>query len=195
MTNSMNNVKEVIDLLHNYLKVKKVEEIHQYQVAFELNKEDIHQALSILKNAGWIQLSYLSAVDWIDEGEFELIYILMNWDKAVHVQLRTRLNREDAVMPSIIHIFPNCEYYERECHEFFGVKFPGNPMYDKQLILEQWDDLPPLRKDFDPKAYSDKKFKGREYSDNHINLEGQASKQEKRDERHERARKLGKEGR
>jgi NADH-quinone oxidoreductase subunit C len=43
------------------------------------------------------------------------------------------------------------------------VEFEGNEMSYKQLFLENWDDMPPLRKDFDSKAYSDRKYPVREY--------------------------------
>jgi len=51
---------------------------------------------------------------------------------------------------------------DEELFEFFGIKFEGNDDM-KPLFLENWDDLPPLRKDFDPLEYSKKKFPDREY--------------------------------
>ena len=149
----------------------------------------------MLKQAGWIQLSYLSAIDWIEENEFELVYILMNWEKPVHIQIRTRVDRENPEMNSVLPIFPGAKYYEREAHEFFGIKFPGNPDFHKQLILEEWDDIPPLRKDFDPKAYSDAHFSRREYTTDYNELNNQESKQEKRLARKERITNLFKGGR
>jgi NADH-quinone oxidoreductase subunit C len=191
----MNNIEFTKELVEQKFAVLKTEIIDQYQISFLVNKDEVHQLLSTLKLAGWKQMSYLSAVDWPIDNEFELIYILMNWDKAVHVQIRTRIDRENPVMESILPIFPGCKYYERECHEFFGVKFPGNPDYHKQLILEGWDDIPPLRKDFDPRAYSDAHFPKREYEDRNTVLNGQESKQEKRTARKERIANIGKGGR
>ena len=194
MTNSMNNVEAVIALVENNYKVIKKEVVSQYQVSFEVKKDDVHSMLTFLKTSGWIQLSYLSAIDWPEANEFELIYIVFNWDKAVHIQIRTRLDRENPVMASILPIFPGCKYYERETHEFFGIKFPGNPDHEKQLILEEWDDIPPLRKDFDPRAYSDRKFVKREYTKDFVNLDGQESKQVGRKERKEKIIKVRKGG-
>ena len=179
----MTNVEYARNLLEKSFTINKTEVIDQYQVSFEVNKDDIHQMLTVLKSSGWIQLSYLSAIDWIDENEFELVYIVMNWEKALHIQLRTRIDRENPVMNSIMPIYEGCKYYEREAHEFFGIKFPGNPDYHKQLILEGWDDIPPLRKDFDPRAYSDAHFAKREYTNDFVNLNEQESKQEKRNKR------------
>jgi NADH-quinone oxidoreductase subunit C len=153
-------VKEIVNKTS---KVKKFEQIDKFQIAFEVGKSDIHQTLSALKLAGWKQLSYLSAIDWIEESKFELVYVVFNWDEGLYIQVRALIERENPEMNSIISIFPGAKYYEREAHEFFGIKFPGNPDYHKQLILENWDDIPPLRKDFDPSVYSDRKFPKREY--------------------------------
>lgn len=168
MTNSMSNVEFVQTLVNSNALVLHEHVTDQYQVSFEVDKDSVHSLLSNLKSAGWIQLSYLSAIDWPNENKFELVYIVFNWDRPVYVQIRTKLDRENPVMNSILPIFPGCKYYERECHEFFGVKFPGNPEYHKELIMEGWDDIPPLRKDFDPEAYSDKKFPKRQYSETYI---------------------------
>ena len=89
MTNSISNVKYVTELVNNQVSPLKIENINEYQVAFVLEKDDVHQTLSMLKSMGWIQLSYLSAVDWPEENVFELVYIVMNWEKPVYVQIRT----------------------------------------------------------------------------------------------------------
>ena len=184
MTNSMSNTEFVTNLVENQYKVLKTEVLDQYQVSFEVKKDDVHSVLSLLKTSGWIQLSYLSAIDWIAENEFEMVYILFNWEKPVHIQIRTRLDRDTASINSILPIFPGCKYYEREAHEFFGIKFPGNPDHEKQLILEEWDDMPPMRKDFDPRAYSDRKFSKMEYTNDFVNKDGKDSKQDARTKRY-----------
>jgi len=180
----MSNTEFVTNLIENQYKVLKTEVLDQYQVSFEVKKDDVHSVLSLLKSNGWIQLSYLSAIDWIEENEFEMVYILFNWEKPVHIQIRTRLDRDNASINSILPIFPGCKYYEREAHEFFGIKFPGNPDHEKQLILEEWDDMPPMRKDFDPRAYSDRKFSKMEYTNDFVNKDGKDSKQDARTKRY-----------
>ena len=193
--NSINNIDYVRSIVEGKFPVGKTIVTDQYQVSFEMNKEDVHRVLSTLKSEGWIQLSYLSAIDWIAENQFELVYIVMNWEKPVYIQIRTRLDRENAEMESILPIYPGCKYYEREAHEFFGIKFPGNPDYEKQLVLENWDDMPPMLKDFDPRAYSDAHFPKRVYTENFVNLNNEkSSKQKKREARAERIAKVGKGG-
>ncbi len=188
--NFMNNIELVKKLVYDTVKVVKTEEVDQHQISFVVEKSDVHHLLTVLKNSGWKQLSYLSAIDWIDDNKFEMVYIVFDWDKGVHVQVRTLIDRENPSMDSILPIYPGCKYYEREVHEFFGIAFPGNPDYEKQLILEQWDDIPPLRKDFDPSAYSDRKFPKREYPQDYSKLEGKPSQKAKREAREKRANSL-----
>ena len=194
MTNSMTNIDFVSNLVEGQYPVNKKEVIDQYQMSFEVNKEDIHSILTSLKAEGWIQMSYLSAIDWIDENEFELVYIVFNWEKPVYVQIRTRLDRDNPTINTIMPIYPGSKYYEREAFEYFGIRFPGNPDFEKPLILEDWDDMPPLRKDFDPRAYSDAHFSKREYTETYVVTNGEESKQEKRNERKKRMLNFGKGG-
>jgi len=190
----MTNIDFVTSLVEGQYPVNKKEVIDQYQMSFEVNKEDIHSILTSLKAEGWIQMSYLSAIDWIDENEFELVYIVFNWEKPVYVQIRTRLDRDNPSINTIMPIYPGSKYYEREAFEYFGIRFPGNPDFEKPLILEDWDDMPPLRKDFDPRAYSDAHFSKREYTETYVVTNGEESKQEKRNERKKRMLNFGKGG-
>jgi len=190
MTNSMSNVEFVKALIIQHVRPHVIDIIDQHQIGFEVDQNEIHLLLLALKNAGWIQMSYLSAIDWPGENKFEVVYVLFNWDKPVYVQLRTKIDRTNPVIDSIIQIYPGAKYYERECHEFFGIAFPGNPDHHKQLILEQWDDIPPLRKDFDPKAYSDRKFPQRTYTEDYSLSNSESTKVEKRKLRKQRAESL-----
>ena len=152
----LTKVKERYDLLN-------VDIVMANQVALDIENSDVHSLLTFLRGAGWRQLSILTCVDWIDDGELQLVYILMNWDLPVRLQVRTRIVRDDPKFLTITNIYPGAKYYERDVHEFFGVVFEGNDDALKQLFLEEWDDIPPLRKDFDSRAYSDRKYAKREY--------------------------------
>jgi NADH-quinone oxidoreductase subunit C len=167
----MSNMASMVDTLLQDVKsrynILNVDLVDTNQVAIDVELITVHSLLTYLRGEGWDQLSILTCVDWIDEGEFQLVYILFNWDKPIRIQLRTRISRENAKVETIMNIYPGAKYYERDVHEFFGIEFEGNPDSMKQLFLENWDDLPPLRKDFDSKAYSDRKYKARTYEKNY----------------------------
>jgi len=167
--------KEIINYLDNELNsrfaVLNTDYINNHQVAYDFNSNEFHTVLAHLKMNGWKQLSTLTCIDFIEQNQFQLVAILFNWDKGVHIQVRTRLDRDKPLFRTITPIFPGAQYYEREVHEFFGIEFEGNEDSYKNYFLEMWDDIPPLRKDFNSRAYSDKKYVKRTYSKSYDNKE------------------------
>ncbi|HPE69378.1 MAG TPA: NADH-quinone oxidoreductase subunit C [Thermotogota bacterium] len=132
------------------------------QLFLLLEPERFMDGLVTLKNAGFSHLSLVSCVDWLERGEFELVYHLLRWEDGKRVALKVRIDRENPVFQTVLHLWPTARFYERDIHEFFGVVFEGNA--DREpLFLEHWDDIPPMRKDFDPQPYSQKIFDEREY--------------------------------
>ena len=170
MMNSMNN-QALIDDLKARFNVLNADVIRDSQIAVDVENNEVHTMLAYLKSIGWRQLSILTNIDWIEEGKFQLVYIIFNWDNPIYVQVRTKIDRENPKFNTITTVYPGAKYYERDVHEFFGVEFEGNPDSLKQLFLENWDDIPPLRKDFDAKAYSDKKYNKRTYKHDYNNKE------------------------
>jgi len=124
-------------------------------------KDQVMSILSFLKNKGFNHLALVSCVDWIEEKEFELVYIITSYlqdndeygDKnRLHIILKTRISREKPKVISVIPIFENAEPYEREIHELFGIYFEGHPRLIP-LFLEGDYEIPPFRKDFDTREY------------------------------------------
>ena len=132
------------------------------QVDLIIPNENLLSTLQYLKSVGFLQLSLITAVDWIKSAEFELIYTLRNWEIKSTLKLKIRINRDKPEITTVQSIFPTAVYYERDIWEFFGIIFIGHNEL-KPLFLENWDDMAPMRKDFDPQEYSDKKYGSRTY--------------------------------
>ncbi|HEU24206.1 MAG: NADH-quinone oxidoreductase subunit C [Mesoaciditoga sp.] len=124
-------------------------------------KDRLVSTLSYLKAKGFKAFMGLSCVDWIEEGNFELVYILQSYDLALETIVKTKIPRQRPVIESMGPLWKLCEVYEREMHEFFGIEFTGNPNL-KPFFLENWLDIPPLRKDFDTLAFSEELFEFKE---------------------------------
>ncbi|MCD6383194.1 MAG: NADH-quinone oxidoreductase subunit C, partial [Thermoplasmata archaeon] len=124
------------------------EELRRGRVIVRLEPEEVEEAIKKLKGKGYNHFVALSCVDWIKQGEFELVYHIYNYERREHVMIMTRVPREGGSMKSLSHLFPQIETYEREIHEMYGVDFPGNRRL-KPFILEGWPHMPPMRKDFD----------------------------------------------
>ena len=129
-------------------------------------KEQVLNILRFLKNKGYNYLVLISCVDWIEEKEFELVYIISSYlqenDKRtakerLHIILKTKIPRENPEFKTVIPIFKNAEPYERELHELFGIDFEGHPRLTP-LFLEREYKIPPFRKDFDTRKYVEETF-------------------------------------
>lgn len=110
---------------------------------------------------GFTHLTLLTAVDWIEDGKFQLTYMLNNRTANLTLALRVLLDRANPVGLTIHDLWPTAETYQRELKEMFGIDFPGSPRVDEEFILEGWTDLPPYRRDFDSLAYSLQTFRER----------------------------------
>lgn len=111
---------------------------------------------------GFTHLVLLTAVDWLEQGQFQLTYLLNNRTRACDIGLRVLLARDGATMETIHDIWPTAETYQRELREMFGIDFPGSPRVDAEFVLEGWIDMPPYRRDFDTLAYSEANFRHRD---------------------------------
>lgn len=130
------------------------------------------QAISLVTylrdNKGYSALTLLTAVDWIEVGNFQLTYLLNNPTTKTEIGVRVMIDRENATMESAHHLWENIQTYQRELKEMFGIDFPGSPRVDDNFILEGWDNIPPYRRDFDTKKYSEETYfprPGRETND------------------------------
>ncbi|MCK4713617.1 MAG: NADH-quinone oxidoreductase subunit C [Marinosulfonomonas sp.] len=111
---------------------------------------------------GYTHLVLLTAVDWIEDGQLQLTYLLNNRALAQDVGLRVLLPRDGTVMDSIHDIWPTAETYQRELREMFGIDFPGSPRVNDNFALEGWVEIPPYRRDFDTLEYSMRNFAHRD---------------------------------
>jgi NADH-quinone oxidoreductase subunit C len=123
---------------------------------------EARQVLDVLhwlkSQEGFGHLVLISAVDWMEESRFQLTYHLHHYGLKRDVGIRTFIDREAAVVQSIHTLWPTASVYQREIREMFGIDFPGSPRVAEPLILEGWDQMPPMRRDFDTLAYSEATF-------------------------------------
>ncbi len=107
---------------------------------------------------GYTHLVFFTAVDYIEDGIFRLTYMLHNYERCHDLAIQVDISRENASMESIHHLWPHGATYQRELKEMYGIDFPGSPGVDESFVLEGWDDIPPMRREFDTKEYSEKTY-------------------------------------
>ena len=119
---------------------------------YQVDSEVITEIASTLKNEGFNHLSDVTVVDYLKQGEFEVIYHLWSYGKKQRVIVKTRLSREDPVIKTLTPLWTSAHMHERENHEMFGVVFDGHTQLTP-LLLEDWKGMPPLKKDFDSRQF------------------------------------------
>lgn len=145
--------KEVLSLVGDLQSKFKISyEIRDNFLLASTAKDSYPETARYLKEQGFKRLLTVSAIDWMEEKEFEVYFVVHNMATNTFVKLATRIDRADPRIESLSTIWKNAAMHEREAWELFGIEFEGNGML-KPLFLEDWKGLPPLRKDFNWRKY------------------------------------------
>ena len=156
-----------IDALEKKIKEEfseiKTRIINDQYLQLKVSEKDLVPFLRRMKrDYGFIHLSAISCVDWIEDNQFELSYHIWSYQHKILIDADVRIDREKAEFDSVIDLYHPAKFFERDIYEFFGVTFRGNDDMNK-FILTDWDGIPPLRKDFITRKYALENFSWREY--------------------------------
>jgi len=156
---------EALTELGEMIAVARADEVDRYEIA--------HDELTVLVMAGGLKnlLAYLrdnaatafttlidiTAVDYPErESRFEVVYHFLSMRQNHRIRVKASV-AEDAVVPSIIELFPAAEWFEREVFDMYGVMFSGHP--DLRRILTDYGFRGhPLRKDFPTTGYTEVRY-------------------------------------
>ena len=121
--------------------------VHGYHLDAQIAPAQLVTAITILDEADFF-IESITGVDWIKDNQLEVVYDFSRYDfDLCRVVLRTRVDRNSPVVPTITGIYPGANWHERETHDFFGIKFAGHP-HLIPLLLPEDADFHPLLKDF-----------------------------------------------
>ncbi len=95
-------------------------------------------------------LDAITGVDWLAQGEMEVVYDYFHPTASVRVAVRARIPRANPELPTISAIFPGANWHERETHDFFGIRFQGHPEPRRRFCCRKTRTYHPLRKDYQP---------------------------------------------
>jgi NADH-quinone oxidoreductase subunit C len=130
----------------------------------DVDADALPALLELLRGrASFVHLSAISCVDWMEAGQFELVYHIWSYELQTLVSAHTRIPREPGRYISVYDIYMPAGFFERDIHEMFGVWFEGSPDMAK-FILTEWDGPPPMRKDFDSEAWVNQHFDWQDYN-------------------------------
>lgn len=135
----------------------------QRRLRIDVASDTLPTLLELLQgHASYVHLSAISCVDWIDDGQFELVYHVWSYETQTLVSAHTRIARDPGVYLSVYDLYKPAAFFERDIHEMYGVYFEGSPDLEK-FILTEWNGPPPMLKDFDSEAFVNQHFNWEQY--------------------------------
>lgn len=128
--------------------------------SIKIDKNELLNCVNFLQLNGFITLFHISCTDWIEDNIFTLNYNFTTEIKDINLLVQIDIKRDNGSLSSLSNIFIQSEVMERDLHEMFGIDFIGNNNLG-DFVLENWKDIPPLRRDFDTLAYVNEHFEFR----------------------------------
>jgi len=127
-----------------------------------LPADRVHEVLRFLKNeiARPFKMLYdLTAVDErlrkhradLPPADFTVVYQLLSIERNADIRLKVALIGEFPSLKSIVPIYANANWYEREVWDMFGIVFDGHPHLRRILLPPSWEGHP-LRKEYNARA-------------------------------------------
>lgn len=84
------------------------------------------------------------------EPRFEVVVHLYSVSRRHRIRVKARVGDsegDDAVVDTLVDIWPGASWFERECFDMFGVTFRGHPDLRRILMYPEFEGHP-LRKDY-----------------------------------------------
>jgi NADH-quinone oxidoreductase subunit C len=88
-----------------------------------------------------------TAIDWIEQDEFELLYTLYSTVHGHTLLVACRVPRAEPVVPTISDLWPIALWQEREAFDLMGILYDAHPDLRRLFLEDDWVGYP-LRKDY-----------------------------------------------
>ncbi len=148
----MNDLSNVIDIINSSLGRKVKDAILVIDNRILVDKSALLRCLIVLKHKlGFSQLLDLTAVDnsdleYMDSNihRFSLFYVLRNYKENSTLVIESRVTQNEKAN-SIMEVYSNADWYEREVYEMFGIAFKKH-LNLRPLLRHDVFDVFPLKK-------------------------------------------------
>ncbi len=120
-------------------------------VEVKVSRENIVEAAKKLREMGFDHVKSVTAIDHPNE-RFEVVYHASSYSDLelarFFLVLRADLPYDDPKTPSLLEVWPSVLYLEHEQYDLMGINFEGHPRKERLLLPEDYEGIPPLRKEF-----------------------------------------------
>ena len=104
---------------------------------------EVCELLKFAEKFGFDYLSSITVVDYEEEQErFEMVYHLISIRRDHKMAIKVSLPSNDPTVPSVLSIWKSADWFEREAHDLFGIKFEGRENLPPLLLFEGFEGYP-----------------------------------------------------
>ena len=153
--------KEDLNSIVNELKERFGAQTYEFrdEISLIVTVEQILELCQALRDDyDFNLLTEETAVDyWPEQApRFHIVYRLRSIKRNLIIGVRVPLDGNAPSMPSLVPLFENANWFERELWDMFGIKVDGHPDLRRLLMPDDWNGHP-LRKDY-PLGYEEPQF-------------------------------------
>ncbi len=118
------------------------------EITLIVPKARVVEVLTHLRDAQKFEmLSDETCVDYYPrEPRFGMIYQLTSLSRGMKVRVKAMLSEYDATLPSVVGVYRNANWLEREIYDLMGIVFEGHPDLRRIMMPLDWQGHP-LRKE------------------------------------------------
>lgn len=115
--------------------------------------------LRALKELGFTFYVFCGGVDWPDEDRMEVLDQVYSIEHRQRLTAKYDLPRSEPKIDTGTVVYEGADWHERETWELLGIGFVGHPRL-RRLLLPDWQEGHPLRKDYELEARVEKPWPG-----------------------------------
>ena len=136
-----------------------VNELGGGQLIVKAAAERRPDVMQTLKDLGFTFYTFCCGVDWPDDDRIEVLDHVYDVEHRHRVTVKYDVARDAPRIPSVAGVYAGADWHERETWELFGVVFAGHPRL-RRLLLPDWFEGFPMRKDYELPARAEKPWPG-----------------------------------
>ncbi len=133
------------------------------ELTYFVRREHLFAFMQLVRDEPGLRFEYFSGVSGVHYPEqpgreLHAVYHLASFTHNRRIRVEVTCPDSDRHIPSVVAIYPNADWHERETWDFFGIIFDGHPFLTRIQMPDDWVGHP-QRKDY-PLGGIDVEFKG-----------------------------------
>lgn len=126
--------------------------IDRGEITYYVRRDHLVAFASMLRDEPALRFEFCSGVSGVhyphERGrELHAVYHFLSITHGRRVRVEVTCPDDDPHIPSIVRVYPTCDWHERETWDFFGIQFDGHPALTRIEMPDDWEGHP-QRKDY-----------------------------------------------